>query len=347
MNGNQFNRATLERTARDVIQSMLSVVPSASIDITDVGAWENWDFTVQISTPLGHQIMLCEVKSRAWPNELHAFAHRMKESMLSSPEASIPVFIAPYISKQAAEMCIELGLSWADFAGNGELRIKGAFIKIQGQPNPYKQGRGTASLYTPRSARIIHALLLNPRRVWTTEDLSEASGASIGHVANARRLLQQSGWIKASYGETVLMEPQKLLDDWKLHYKPKRQTSRFFTLDSPSKLEERVAELIPGAAFTEFSAAERYAPYTRYQRMAFYAPVFDESAARALELKRGDTANNVAIYETGEPIPFTECHGNISCVSPVITYLDLNLLAGRGQDAAQHLLETTILPRWQ
>ena len=104
MNDNQFNRATLERTARDVIQSMLSVVPSASIDITDVGAWENWDFTVQISTPLGHQIMLCEVKSRAWPNELHAFAHRMKESMLSSPEASIPVFIAPYISKQAAEI---------------------------------------------------------------------------------------------------------------------------------------------------------------------------------------------------------------------------------------------------
>lgn len=338
----------LEREAKEAIRRLLATIPETSIELKDLSDHQKWDFEVQLTTSAGPRILICEAKSRAWPNELHAIAHRLNASPGSDKSRLVvPVLIAPYISKQAAETCVELGLSWADLAGNCELRIEGAYIKVQGQPNPYRKGRGTASLYSPKSAQIIHALLLDRHRGWTTEDLSKAAGVSLGQVASVKKLLEANNWIRASYGETVLIEPRKLLDDWAVHYSPKRKAIRLFTLDSPAQLESRVASTLRGYAFTEFSAAERYAPYTRHQRAAFYLQTWNEGHATSLGLKHGDGASNVTVYETGEALPFTEEIGNVHCVSPVQTYLDLKVLAGRGQDAAEHLLESVILPRWK
>jgi len=338
----------LEREAKEAIRRILAPVPGASIEVLEGPPHRQWDFTVRLVTSHGVKTLLCEAKSRAWPNELHAVAHRLKAGLHADASGqSLPVFIAPYISKQAAEACFDLGLSWADLAGNCELRIEGAYIKVQGKPNPYRKGRGTASLYTPKSANIIHALLLDSHRSWTTEDLAQTAHVSLGQVASVKKLLEANNWIQATYGKTELVEPAKLLDDWSQHFQPKRKTLRYFTLDSPREFESRVARTLPEYAFTEFSAAERYAPYTRHQRVAFYVSQWEEDWSRALGLKQGDGASNVTVYEQSEPLLFAETLAGVRCTSPIQTYLDLKALAGRGQDAASHLLETAIQPRWR
>jgi len=347
-----ITRANIERKAKGAIRDFLSSVPGASFEVNDLSTSHSCDanvhdFDVQLTTKTGSQTLNCYTKARAWPNEIYAIAHRFQPILQGNvSRSSILVLIAPYISKQAAETCIELGLSWADFAGNGEIRLEGAYIKVQGKPNPYSKGRGTATLYSPKSAQVIHSLLLAPRRAWTTEGLSKKSGVSLGQVNSVKKLLESNSWIHASYGETVLVEPRKLLDNWVLHYKPKRSAIRLFTLDSPAQLEARITETVPEYAFAEFSAAERYASYTRHQRVAIYVPEWSEEKAKMLGLKGGDGSSNVTVYETGEPLLFTEDLKNARCASPILTYLDLKLLAGRGQDAAEHLLETIILPRW-
>ncbi len=338
----------MELKAQATLRDLVATIPGARIEIAPLPSEGEWDFEAFVTLNSGRQRLLCEAKSRAWPNELHAIAHRLQQGVRQHlPERSIPVFIAPYLSPQAIQSCAELGLSWADLAGNCELKIDGAFIKVMGNENPYKKGRGTASLYSPQSSRIVHALLLAPHRKWTTEELAKEAGASLGQVSSVKKLLETNSWIRATYGETSLTEPRKLLDDWSNHYKPKRKSIRMFTLDSPAQLEEGIASTLSGYAFTELSAAQRYAPYTRHQRVALYVKRWDDEQASTLGLKGGDGAANVTIYEAGEDIAFVETVNGSRCVSPIQTYLDLRLLAGRGQDAAEHLLESVIEPRWK
>ena len=335
----------LERQAEEVIRKILTEIPDAHIEIDHQTQKGEWDFVAHVTKDDSHQALVCEVKSRAWPNELHAIAHRLLRGIERFPGNSTPVLIVPYLSPQATEACSDLGLSWADLAGNCELRIAGAYVKVRGVANPYRKGRGTASLYTPKAANVVHALLLDPKRPWKTEELAKEAGVSLGQVASVKRLLEVNNWISSTYGETVLTEPKKLLEDWSQHYRPKRKSFRLFTLDSPATLEKRIVTALSDYAFTEFSAAEKYAPYTRHQRVAIYVSRWDNEPL--LGLKGGDGAANVTVYETGEPLRFVEPVKGARCISPVLAYLDLKLLSGRGQDAAEYLLEKAIEPRWK
>lgn len=338
----------LERLAKEAILALIAKIPGAKADIIQESNRREWDFKIDLAVERRHQTLVCEVRSRAWPNEIHGVGHRLSRAVnKSSVNHCTPVFIAPYLSQQAIEACGELGLSWADLAGNCELKIPGAYVKVTGLLNPLKHSRGSATLYSPKSSAVVHALLLAPTRSWTTEELGKVAGVSVGQVASVKRLLERNHWIRSGYGETTLIEPRKLLDDWAIHYSPKRAAIRFFTLDSPAQFEERVGLALSDYAFTEFSAAQRYAPYTRHQRTALYVPYWTGEQSTLLGLKHGDGAANVTIYATGEPLSFVEQLHTSRCISPIIAYLDLKLLAGRGQDAAEHLLESVIEPRWK
>ncbi len=343
-----ISRQELERKAQDAIRALVATIPGVRVEIVPHTSGSAWDFEAQLVLTSGRQRLLCEAKSRAWPNELHAIAYRLQQGVRQIlPERSVPVVIAPYLSPQAIQCCAELGLSWADLAGNCELKIDGAYIKVMGSPNLFKKGRGTASLYSPQSSKVVHALLLQPHRNWTTEDLAKVAGVSLGQVSSVRKLLETNNWIHATYGKTTLTEPRKLLDDWSLHYKPQRKAIRLYTLDTPVQLEERIRSTVSDYAFTELSAGQRYAPYTRHQRVALYVTRWQDEQASTLGLKGGDGAANVTIYETGEALAFIETLNGSQCASPIQTYLDLRLLSGRGQDTAEHLLESVIEARWK
>lgn len=337
----------LEQKAQEAIRRVLENIPQSRVEIVMATPPGKWDFTVLVETPRWTTNLACEVRSRAWPNELHAVGHRLKQLAPSgASNGQVPVLIAPYVSKQTASLCQEIGLSWVDFAGNCELSVGAAYIKIQGEHNPFRQGRGTASLYSPKSASVIQALLVDFPRSWTIEELAQTARVSLGQVSSVKKILERNNWIRATYGKIDLVEPEKLLADWSQNYTPKRNTLRFFTLDSPHELETKISNTLSEYAFTEFSAAERYASYTRHQKVAFYVPRWEDEWGRALGLKRGDSASNVTVYEQIEPLLFAETQANGRCVSPIQTYLDLKVLTGRGQDAASHLYETLIQPRW-
>jgi len=338
----------LERKAQDAIHAVLASVAIDEVEIQVQPRNADWDFEVRVKTKLGPVALLCDVKSRAWPNELHAIAYRLQRAVRTrQPEVCVPVLVAPYFSAQAMESCSELGLSWADLSGNADLKMEGVYVRVRGFETPKRETRSATTLYGPRSSRVIHALLLEPSRKWNTESLASASGVSFGQVSTVRNLLEQNDWLISSYGVATLSEPKKLLEDWAAHHKPRRIAHRYFSLDPPAKLEARLESVLPDYALTEFAAADRYAPYTRYQRVAFYVPQWTEDHGRELGLRGGDGASNVTIYETGDDIPFVEIVRGSRCVSPIQTYLDLTQLAGRGLAAAEYLLETQIVGRWK
>jgi len=336
----------LEREGWEALERILTEFPESYERVTLRGGFRAVpDFLVRLSR--GQFFLACEVRSRAWSIELPAVAHLLQEFTVRFQEGEVvPVLIAPSVSDRAAQVCQTLGLSWVDFAGNCSLRIGGSFLRFQGRAGRAGRSRESGSLFTPKASRVLHALLLRPYRLWKTQELSDETGVSLGQVAAVKQRLERDLLLRSSYGRTELIEPDALLALWSAGYSPKRRAFRYFSLETPEILEARVSELLSEVAFTEFSAAERYAPYTRHQRVSFVAPVWTEVLAQALDLRVGDGASNVTVYLQDEPVLFTEMQRGVRCVSPVQCYLDLMLLAGRGQDAARHLRETILRSRW-
>ncbi len=349
MDFNRISELDLETEVSRVLRNVLSEIPSVTdILIQDTGGIieRGVDQIVQFSTPKGTYILYCFYKSRAWTSEIASTKfHIGRSKNFRGWGNCFPVLIAPHISEQAAKTCAEFGLSWIDLVGNCTLALDGLYIKIRGNPNPYAKSRGTASLYSPRSALIVHALLHYPGRSWNHGELAAVSGVSQAQVSSVKKLIENSGWIQAKYGEFRLTHPKELLADWKANYKPKRKVHQYFTLDSAEELERKISETFPHFALTEVSASERYAPYVRNnRRVALVCLNWKPEYAQTLGLRDGEGGANVTVYQTDE-LQFPEVVNGARCVSPIQTYLDLSLLSGRGQDAAEHLYETAILPR--
>lgn len=295
----------------------------------------------------GGALFVLEAKARLWPSDVPSVAQRLKQHCRSSEGACVPIVMAPDVSERTAERCLEEGIGWADFAGNCHIRFDRVLIHIQGKTRERAAARGTSSLYTPKAARVVHALLIQPYRSWRVVDLAERTQVSLGQVSNVRRLLVQNAFGEETPEGVRLIEPRQLLLDWSKNYRPRRTAQRYYYLKRPGELERALADRLPSYALTELAAAERYAPFTRYQSVAFYVPSWSSQAAKELELRPAEGAPNVTVYEDPDGLRFAEQRGFATCASPIVTYLDLFLLGGRGQDAAEHLLDTAIVPRWQ
>jgi hypothetical protein len=301
------------------------------------------DFTIK----RGSTLLLIQAKAHLWPNEVPSVAHGLLEHCRKTDAVQcVPLIVAPSVSNRTAERCRELGISWADFAGNCHIQFNDVLIHVEGKKGKKAPTRGTVSLYTPRAARIVHALLIEPWKSWRVVDLAERTQVSLGQVSNVRKLLVRNAFVEAGDDGVRLMEPRQLLLDWARNYRPRRTVRRYYSLRRPGELERALTDHLPSYALTELAAAERYAPYTRYQSVSFYVPNWLSHHEKALDLRPADSTPNVAVYEDADGLLFSESQGGVPVASPIVTYLDLTLLGGRGQDAADHLLETTILPRW-
>jgi len=112
-------------------------------------------------------------------------------------QRAYPVFIAPYISPAAAQVCEEYAAGYLDFAGNCRLAFDSVFIQKVGFPNPAAATRDLRSLYSPKAERVLRVLLASGPRVWRTQALADAAQVSLGQVAGVKKLLADREWIES------------------------------------------------------------------------------------------------------------------------------------------------------
>ena len=101
-------------------------------------------------------------------------------------------------------------------------------------------------------------------------------------------------------------------------------------------------------ALTGFSGSTRYAPAVRYQRAAAYVEQDFEKMIESIDIKAVDSGANVLLlkpYDEGVFYGKQEQNGSI-IVLAVQNYLDLSSFRGRGQEAAEKLLEKAVLKKW-
>jgi hypothetical protein len=258
------------------------------------------------------------------------------------------VLIAPYLSPEAQALCKENNVAFIDLVGNARLAFDNLFIERRVSDKPPADRRELKSLFKPKSAQVLRALLRDPKRAWRVTELAGVAGVSLGHVSNVRMGLLDREWAQVSDRGLFLSEPDMLLDAWRDDYEVtegKRLT--FYTILHGAEFEKaardvlRVAPERGKAIFASFSAAHWLAPFGRTGMQYFYADnAGAEQLKERLKLTLSPKGENVSVIvpkdlglfrDTDEPV-----RGAV-CTSAVQTYLDLWISGERGREAAEYL----------
>lgn len=343
-------QSDIEATAQDTLMAVFEKVPFLKIKSIEREK-DGIDIFVNLSLDDKKKILLIEVKSSGQPRMARDAVNQMIRYRNTYPDAYL-IFMAPYISPQAAEICMKDGVGYLDFASNCFLSFGQVYIEQTGKPNPFRTRRDLVSLFSPKSSRVLRVLLNNPSRVWKTQEIADEARVSLGQVANVKKLLLDREWITKQDGFS-LSEPWKLLEEWANVYTyRKNEVRNFYSLKSILGIEADLAKVCKEKgieyALTGFSGAARFAPAVRYTRAMAYVYNTREDVASLLNLKEVDSGANITILGPYDKGIFygTQVIEDIRIVSPLQIYLDLKGYKGRGEEAAEVLLRDVIKPKW-
>jgi len=341
----------LKTRSKDAIQECLAGIPF--VRIFSIASDEpNADFHVKLKVEDEAWSLLVEANLSGQPRVLRQAANELRSYLANRPGA-YGVLAAPFISAAGARVCEEAGVGYLDLAGNCRFAFGTVFVEKQGRPNPFAARRNLRSIYRPKAARILRVLLADPNREWKMKGLAAEAGVSLGHVANVKRALLDREWAAAGPDGIRLAKPDALLAEWVENYDLRRREARdYYSMDGPAEVESSLASVArrvsSKVALTGFSAAVRLAPFVKYQRAMAYVMGDEEGVAKGLELKKVESGANVTLLipkDEGVFYGASEIDG-VPVASPVQAYLDLVSFRGRGEEAAQFLLEKVIKPKW-
>ena len=254
-----------------------------------------------------------------------------------------PLLVAPYITKEVAEHCRTLRLSFADTAGNAFLATPGLYVYVVGQPRPKLATKLAYRSLEKAGLKIIFALLARPpilRQSYRV--IAQASSVALGTVTPVMRDLERRGLLREKPIRKIL-DPQKLFEQWVTHYpitlRPKLDVRRFAAerqrLDSAN-----LREL--DASWSGEKAAEKL---TGYLRPAFFSIYSRQPARRLVNTLRlrAESNGNVELlnrfWDFAPDVEFPDL------VSPILVYADLMSSGdGRNVEAAQLIHEQRIKP---
>ena len=273
----------------------------------------------------------------------------------------------PRVSPRMATLCQQHGWSWFDLAGNCRLEIPGVLLIERSGNEPVKrQPRSGANLGTAEAGLVVRALLApeNAGRRWTQREMAAhfthldapLRSPSLALVNKVVQHLRDQAFVAhlPSRGFRV-RDYQGLLQAWRAAYRFDRHTRRrYFTLLQGLPLQERLRTLDPDGrgllAYAAFSAADIQAPAVRQPRTWLYiTPALESAFESTVEAKSVDSGENLIVVIPDDPGVFYRvegCSNRLSCTNVVQTYVDCAHASGRGEEAAEAILQQRLEPAW-
>lgn len=288
--------------------------------------------------------LILQVKSSGEPQAIRAAVQQLARATATMPRA-YGIVCAPFLSSRSTEICRENKVGYVDLVGNCLLAFDHVYIrgKNDGARSPIPR-RTLRSLFAPKAARVLRAMIEQPRRNWKLVELAEVAGVSIGQTSNVKQLLERRELIKIAATGISLSDPRALLEEWTDFEKTKKTTVHAFYSPEPVRaLERTIADVNDQdrCVLTEFSAASFLSRTPiRYSRTTAYVRGDVDEVARRFGLKRVDSGSNVHLFDVrDEGVLFgTRTVEGVETVSPLQCYFDLLRVRGRGSEAAESVL---------
>lgn len=347
---NNISEWQMVQQVQRMLASVLKDIPVLSNIVVQPSSVAPCDIEISAELEGGGAIkILCEVKSRGEPQYIRRGIMPLVEwGKLQEGATSNQYYTmigAPYISPASAKLCEELGVGYIDLSGNCLVRWQGIYVRVEGNPNKYKDSRGGKAIFERtaiKSSAILRTLLQNPRKTWRVQELSIAASASLGQISKVKRFLEEREYCGSNETGFFLQKPQELVQEWgKVYNSKSNNIYDYYTLDSIQQLEQRLMDMKEKTgidyALTSYAAAVRYAPTVRYNKVHVYIPLQDlMSATEFLQCKPVTSGSNLSIIVPYDPSVMmnTQNIKGVQVVSPVQVCLDLLGLKGRGEEAA-------------
>ncbi|MEJ2110058.1 MAG: hypothetical protein P8Z37_09125 [Acidobacteriota bacterium] len=342
----------------DMLLGALRNIPSIrSIDYQDAETSAE-NPIIDLETDGDRHRIIIETRTNGQPRQARDAVALLLMKAVQLQENTYPVFAAPFISADSAEICQQVGAGHMDLAGNCRLAFNGIYVERTGYPNRFVTKRSLRSLYRTRSSRILRALLFDPKLKWKLTELSKAAGVSIGQVFNVKKALIDREWAAFDKNGFYLIQPEKVLRDWGEQYVYDRNTAFHFRTSLPPseieiKLEEYLSDKNTRHAFTSYSSYKRLVPGAETTHAAAYmdanTDIAPRQVAERLRLEPAQTGSNVILllpYDEGVYFGMREIEG-IPVVSPIQTFLDLTGIGNPDNEAEnlmRHIRETEWFP---
>lgn len=348
------NNNWMEARAKQILMECLKEATFLNIDLllNDNDPNIAPDFVVRVKSSISERYLVVIIKANGQPRNARLAINELFRYTMNHPD-TYGIFMAPYISPRTAQICAESEIGFIDFAGNCRISFDQIYIRIEGNKNATAEKRNLRSLYSPKAERILRVLLFSPNRKWKMHELSEEADVSIGLVHNVISLMKDREWAKETKSQGMsISDFDALLNEWSRVYSVRKPKSEdYFFLGDVDLVEREIASLCKSIsvnyAFTGLSAASRYAPFVRYQRVDCYLDAAPNSIT-SIGLKRVPVGANVRIilpYDKGVFYGNQALNG-INIVSPIQNYLDLKAEGGRAEEGAEFLREQIIEPVW-
>jgi hypothetical protein len=341
----------------EVLESCLVNVPRSKVESIDRDVWlQNGmmaDLVVTIKVLGRSRTLVVEAKSSGQPLRTREAIDRLKR-MIGGTELrdAYPVFVAPYVSEASAGICREYGVGYLDLAGNCRFAFDNVYVERMSPENKYRERRGRASLFTPKSSRIIR-LMLGGSRTWQVQQLAVEAQVSIGLVSKIKQELQEREWLASTEDGIKLSDPEQVLKAWAEAYSYRNNDVReYYTMASGGDSEVAIARWCDENgvryALTGFSGARLSSPRVRYNRSTIYVESKIEDLANGMDLKPVETGGNVLLLKPYDDGVFqgSRILYDMWVVSPAQLYLDLQSMPGRGEEAAEEVLVRELRPSW-
>jgi len=337
--------------AAEALRSLLEEIPPValqSIKVEQLSANVQADVVAEVDVAGEHYVLVCEVKQSGQPRFIRNAIYQLRDYVREFSRSATPVVIAPYLSPESRQLCIQSGVSFLDLEGNVRLEFGMVFIDRVREHKPSPELRELKSVFRPKSAQVLRVLFRDPTRRWKVADLAKAASVSLGHASNVRNALLNREWGEVGAEGLYLRAPDELLDAWKSAYVPPvAERLAFYTTLHSSLMESHLKELfgfVPDdgrVALGSFSAAQWIVAYGRTSTLYLWSEKKEvEKIKDRLQLSSSLKGENVVVSVTQDNGVFFDAFAaehRVRCTSPLQTYLDLSKSGERGEEAAEHL----------
>jgi hypothetical protein len=312
-----------------------------------------WDEVITLSVkPNQQRVMLfIEVRQQLSPKTLLGVFQRLK----SIPVDGVQLICSRHISPRVAEMCREQNVGYLDGVGNCWIAAPGLFVHIMGRPNQPAVSKAVDP-FSKKSSRIVRTLLAHPNKGWQVQKLAMQAGVSLGLVSKVKTTLLEEAYLEERDRLLFVRDADKLLRGWSDDYLPQVRPLQLFAIPRPLETEKRLADWCRANkisyALTQLAGAWRYSPMVRYDKSVVYLDRKLETGRKLKDLlevidaREVDSGANCTLWLTDDPAVFTDAKefDGINVVSPLQLYLDLKVLSGRGEEAAQEIFTSVLRP---
>jgi len=322
--------------------------------LSDSGAAGWFDFRVD-NHPYHFRYL---VLSDGYPKRVQALIQELgSQPHKGKPQGAYIVLVAPWFSPDTISICTGAGYGTLDFSGNYRLHFKSIFLERIGAPPLPTEQRRMTSIFAAKSSRVLRAFLAVPEYAWKVNELAAITEVSAGLVSRVRQQLLEQQWIEERPGGkgVRLLAPEPLLSAWAQHWQGSReQVWRGYTLLHGQTLNARILKVMQQEHTGEdvlasgVSAAQWIAPFMRDHRQHFcVTPKGFDLLREELDLESEAAGENVLLRIVEDPDVFLDRIQPSTFMwttSPAQTYLDLMQGSERDVEAAEHLLQTYLLP---